>query len=67
MMLEEVYSVWTERRLTQEEAGQLRGICPRTFRRWAEQDHGLGALPEAELVQAVDMFAPDCLWRIGRR
>ena len=28
MMFEEVYSVWTERRLTQEEAGQLLGDLP---------------------------------------
>ena len=35
MLFEEVYSVWTKRRLTQEEAGRLLGICPRTFRRWA--------------------------------
>ena len=30
MLFEEVHSVWTKRRLTQEEAGQLLGICPRT-------------------------------------
>ena len=33
MLFEEVYSVWTERRLTQEEAAQLLGMCSRTFRR----------------------------------
>ncbi len=34
MMFEDVHSVWTERRLTQEEAAQLLGVSPRTFRRW---------------------------------
>ena len=46
MLFEEVHSVWTERRLTQEEAGQLLGICPRTFRRWAGRckAHGIEGL-----------------------
>lgn len=35
MLFEEVNSVWTERRLTQAEAAQLLGVCPRTFRGWA--------------------------------
>ena len=30
LLFEEVFSVWTERRLTQEEAAQLPGNCPRT-------------------------------------
>ena len=33
MLFEEVYGAWTERRLTQEEAAELLGVCPRTFRR----------------------------------
>ena len=32
MRFEEAYSGWTERRLTQEDAAQLLGVCARTFR-----------------------------------
>ena len=37
MLFEEVYGAWTERRLTQEAAAELLGVCPRTFRRWSER------------------------------
>lgn len=33
MRLEESYEGWTENWLTEEEAAQLPGVCPRTFRR----------------------------------
>jgi DNA-binding XRE family transcriptional regulator len=33
MRFEEAYDVWTERRLTQEEAARMLGVCDRTFRR----------------------------------
>jgi len=29
MRFEEAYGVWTERRLTQEEAARMPGVCPR--------------------------------------
>ena len=51
MLFEEVYSVWTERRLTQEEAAQLLGVCPRTFRRWAGryEEFGIDGLRDKRL------------------
>ena len=60
MMFEEVYSVWTERRLTQEEAGQLLGICPRTFRRWAGryEEHGIEGPRDKRLSRASHRAAP---------
>ena len=39
ILFEEVYRVWMERHLTQEEAAQLLGVCPRTFRRRAIDIH----------------------------
>ena len=33
MRFEQAYEGWTEKRLTQEEAARLLGVCPRTFRR----------------------------------
>ena len=33
MRFEEVYKSWTKKRLTQEEAAELLGVCARTFRR----------------------------------
>ena len=40
MVFEEGCGVWTERRLTQEDAAELLGGLPRTFRRWAERCAG---------------------------
>ena len=34
MRFEEAYGGWQERRLTQEEAARLLGVCERTFRRY---------------------------------
>ena len=36
LRFEEAYSSWTERRLTQEEAARLLGVCERTFRRYVD-------------------------------
>ena len=60
MLFEEVHSVWTERRLTQEEAAQLLGICPRTFRRWAGryEAHGIDGLRDKRLSRASHRAAP---------
>jgi len=33
MRFEEAYDVWTEKRLSQEEAARILGVCDRTFRR----------------------------------
>ncbi|MBI5750247.1 MAG: helix-turn-helix domain-containing protein, partial [Nitrospinae bacterium] len=34
MRFEEAYEGWKKRRLTQEEAARLLGVCDRTFRRY---------------------------------
>ncbi|MDO9529808.1 MAG: hypothetical protein Q7J27_11730 [Syntrophales bacterium] len=36
MRFEEVYGVWTERGLSQEEAARILGVCTRTFRRYID-------------------------------
>ena len=36
-MWREAYAGWVEKRLTQEEAGTLLGVCRRTFRRYLER------------------------------
>ena len=43
LRFEEAYSSWTERRLTQEEAARLLGVCERTFRRYIDryEENGL--------------------------
>ena len=48
MRFEEAYSGWTERRLTQEDAAQLLGVCARTFRRYIDryEEDGLDGLLE---------------------
>ena len=43
----EAYQGWTERRLTQEEAAQLLGVCARTFRRYIDRDEDAGLEREA--------------------
>ena len=60
MLFEEVYSVWTERRLTQEEAAQLLGVCPRTFRRWAGryEEFGIDGLRDKRLSGLSHRAAP---------
>ena len=46
MRFEEAYGGWQERRLTQEEAARLLGVCERTFRRYVDryEDEGLDGL-----------------------
>ena len=36
MRFEDAYGVWTEKRLTQIDAAQLLGVCPRTINRYEE-------------------------------
>ena len=44
MRFEEAYGGWQERRLTQEEAARLLGVCERTFRRYVDryEEGGVG-------------------------
>ena len=60
MLFEEVYGVWTERRLTQEQAAELLGVCPRTFRRWSERcgEDGIDGLRDRRLSGASHRAAP---------
>ena len=60
MLFEEVCGTWTERRLTQEEAAELLGVCPRTFRRWAErwEEDGIDGLRDRRLAGASHRAAP---------
>ena len=54
MRFEEAYGVWTERRLTQEEAARMLGVCDRTFRRYIDryEESGLDGLLDKRLTQA---------------
>ena len=60
MLFEEVHSVWTEGRLTQEEAARLLGVCPRTFRRWRERYEagGIDGLRDRRLSGISHRAAP---------
>ena len=60
MLFEEAYGAWTERRLTQEAAAELLGVCPRTFRRWAErrEEDGTDGLRDRRLSGASHWAAP---------
>ncbi len=46
MRFEDVSERWSVKRLTQEEAAQLLGVCERTFRRYIDryEDEGLDGL-----------------------
>ncbi len=60
MRFEETYGFWTERRLTQQEAARILGVCTRTFRRYInryEQD-GIEGLMDKRLTQASSRRAP---------
>jgi transposase len=60
MHFEEVLSIWTERRLTQEEAARMLGVSDRTFRRYIDRynESGLDALMDKRLTQASARKAP---------
>jgi len=54
MRFEEAYSVWIEKRLSQEEAARILGVYNRTFRRYIDryEDNGLDGLLDKRLTQA---------------
>jgi len=60
MRFKEAYSVWTEGRLTQDEAALLLGVCARTFRRYIGryQEDGLEGLQDRRLTLASARRAP---------
>ncbi len=60
MRFEEALDAWTEKRLTQEEAAQLLGVCARTFRRYVDryEEAGLDGLVDKRMSQASSRRAP---------
>ncbi len=60
MRFEEAYGGWQTRRLTQEEAAKLLGVCERTFRRYLDryEDEGLDGLIDKRLMQMSYRRAP---------
>ena len=60
MRFQEAYGGWGERRLTQEEAARLLGVCERTFRRYVDryEDEGLDGLVDKRLGQVSARRAP---------
>jgi transposase len=60
MRFEEAYSSWQDKRLTQEEAARLLGVCERTFRRYIDryEDNGLEGLIDKRINQVSHRRAP---------
>ena len=60
MRFEETFSIWTEGRITQEEAARMLGVCSRSFRRYVDRynENGLDGLADKRLVQASVRKAP---------
>lgn len=60
MRFEEAYAGWQERRLTQEEAARILGVCERTFRRQINryEEDGIQGLIDKRLSQASHRRAP---------
>lgn len=60
MRFDEAYDGWRDRRLTQEEAAQLLGVCERTFRRYIDryEEEGLDGLIDKRLEQVSHHRAP---------
>ena len=60
MRFAEAYGGWQERRLSQEEAARLLGVCERTFRRYVDryEDEGLDGLADKRLGQVSARRAP---------
>ncbi|MDP8257695.1 MAG: helix-turn-helix domain-containing protein [Candidatus Alcyoniella australis] len=60
MRFEKVLSTWTERKITQDEAALMLGVCSRTFRRYIHryEDSGVQGLLDKRLTQASARRAP---------
>jgi hypothetical protein len=60
MRFEEAYTSWQDRRLTQEEAAQLLGVCERTFRRYIDRydEAGLDGLLDRRIEEVSHRRAP---------
>jgi transposase len=60
MVFEEIYGIWQQSRLTQEEAARMLGVCERTFRRQVDryEECGVEGLIDKRLSQASHRRAP---------
>ena len=60
LRFKEVYTKWTKKRLTQEEAAQILGVCDRTFRRYIlhYKEDGEEGLNDKRITQASLRRAP---------
>ena len=60
MRWDEAYDGWKDKRLTQEEAAQLLGVCDRTFRRHIDRydEEGLDGLIDKRISQVSHLCAP---------
>jgi hypothetical protein len=60
MRFEEAYEGWQERRLSQQEAARILGICDRSFRRYRDryEEQGMEGLLDKRLNQASHRRAP---------
>lgn len=60
MRFEESFSIWTEGRITQEEAARMLNVSARTFRRYIDRYHnnGLDGLLDKRLTQVSSRKAP---------
>ena len=60
MRFEESFNIWTEGRITKEEAARMLGVCSRTFRRYIDRYHNncLDGLLDNRLTQASARKAP---------
>lgn len=53
MQIEQAYSIWSEGRLTQEDAAWVLGVCSRNFRRYVDryEENGIDGLLDKRLTQ----------------
>lgn len=60
MRFEEIYNDWTEKRMSQEEAAQILGVCVRTLRRHINryEEEGLDGLRDKRMEQLSHKRAP---------
>jgi len=60
MQFEEVLRFWTEKRISQEDAARMLGVCSRSFRRYIDRyhDRGLEGLIDKRLEQVSARKAP---------
>ena len=77
MRFEEAYDGWQDRRLTQEQAAQLLGVCERTFRRYIDryEEAGMEGLMDNRIsevsmnqlgIQMIAAYSPEARGRSER-